>query len=550
MTVAKLQDYFKSIRVLLRSGLMQPGRPDHAVRSLVNFRRYGPFAGVVHHGAARYGDSTAILDEQGGLSFRALDEQSNALARGLNDMGIGAGDVIAALCRDHRGLVLTVVAANKIGARLVLMNTGFAKPQFADVAAREGVSVVVTDSEFADLLDAIPAAIPRVLAWTDDAGATESNGATTIHDLMRGRSTARLPAPPKPGSMVLLTSGTTGTPKGAPRDRIDPLQSAQLLDRIPWPSRGTYCVSAPLFHATGLAIFMLALALGNKVVLQRRFQPEQTLRLIAEHRVSTLVLVPTMLHRIVELSPDVRATWDTSSLKIVFAAGSSLSPDLCKRTAAIFGDVLYNLYGSTEVSIAAVATPRELRAAPGTVGRPPVGCAVRLYDSDRRQITEPGVTGTIFVSSGLSFSGYTDGGHKEMVDGLLSTGDLGHFDADGLWFVDGRDDDMIVSGGENVFPLEVENLLAERADVHQAAVVGVDDAEFGKRLCAFIVPAPSCHRDADEIRAYVKANLARHKVPRDVVFVDELPHNATGKLLRTKLAHVNLDEDDMTDTRK
>lgn len=532
VTVEKLREYAKSARVLLRSGIVEPRRPDHIARSLVSFHRYGPFAGVVNHAAARYGDAPAILDEQGTLSFRQLDERSNALARGLGDLGIGAGDVIAALCRDHRGLALTVIAANKVGARLVLMNTGFAKPQFADVAAREGVSIVLMDNEFAGLLDAIPSEIPRILTWVDDA----ANGSTTIENLIEGQPVTPVAAPPNPGGIVLLTSGTTGTPKGAPRDRIDPLQSAQLLDRIPWPSRETYCVAAPLFHATGLAVFTLGLALGNRVVLRRRFDPERTLQLIAEHRASTVVLVPTMLHRIVELGPDVQAKYDTSSVKIIFAAGSSLSPDLCKRTAAIFGDVLYNLYGSTEVSIATVATPQELREAPGTVGRPPVGCRVRLYDQERQRITEPGVTGTIFVSSGLSFKGYTGGGHKEIVDGLLSSGDVGHFDENGLWFVDGRDDDMIVSGGENVFPLEVENLLADRDDVREAAVIGVDDPEFGKRLRAFIVPAPSCNRDADEIKAYVKANLARHKVPRDVLFVDELPHNATGKLLRNQLA--------------
>lgn len=536
MTIAKLSDYAESVQVLLRSGIIEPRRPDRIVRSLISFRRYGPFAGVVNHAAARYGDSTAIIDEHGTLTFRQLDEKSNALARGLIDLGIGAGSVIAALCRDHRGLVLTVIAANKVGARLVLMNTGFAKPQFADVVAREGVSAVVMDSEFAGLLEVIPAAVPRILAWTDDPDGAKANDANTIDALTTGHATTPLAIPRKPGGMVLLTSGTTGTPKGASRDRVDPLQSAQLLDRIPWPSRGTYCVSAPLFHATGLAIFTLGLALGNTVVLQRRFNPEKTLQLIAEHRVSTVVLVPTMLHRIVEQDPEVRAQYDTSSVKIIFAAGSSLSPDLCKRTAEIFGDVLYNLYGSTEVSIAAVATPRELRQAPGTVGRPPVGCTVRLYDQKRQRITKPGVTGTIFVSSGLSFTGYTGGGHKETVDGLLSTGDVGHFDDNGLWFVEGRDDDMIVSGGENVFPLEVENLLADRDDIREAAVVGVADPEFGKRLRAFIVSASSCNRDAEEIKAYVKANLARHKVPRDVLFVDELPRNATGKLLRNQLA--------------
>ena len=283
-----------------------------------------------------------------------------------------------------------------------------------------------------------------------------------------------------------------------------------------------------------------ALALGNRIVLARRFDPESTLKSIAEHRATTLILVPTMLQRILDLGPEVLAKYDTSSLKVVFAAGSSLSPDLCRRTDDAFGPVLYNLYGSTEVAVAAVATPHDLRQAPGTVGRPPVGCTLAVYDEQRRRITEPGRTGTLFVSSGLSFAGYTDGGNKEIVDGLLSSGDTGHFDETGLWFVDGRDDDMIVSGGENVFPLEVENLLADHPGVVEAAVVGVDDADFGKRLAAFVVSRTASDLDAEELKSYVRAHLARHKVPRDVVFIDALPRNETGKVLRRQLAERHL----------
>jgi fatty-acyl-CoA synthase len=187
-----------------------------------------------------------------------------------------------------------------------------------------------------------------------------------------------------------------------------------------------------------------------------------------------------------------------------------------------------------------VATPHDMRVAPGTVGKPPVGCRVALYDAQRNKITTPGEVGTIFVSSGLSFSGYTDGRNKEVVDGLLSSGDVGHFDAEGRLFIDGRDDDMIISGGENVYPLEVENLLVDRPDILEAAVVGVEDADFGKRLRAFVVPAEDAERDPQEIKDYVRANLARHKVPREVVFVDELPRNATGKLMRRKLEEADI----------
>lgn len=490
--VRQVHDVVAAALVLQRRGLADLSRPLEALRASRALRRYGSFGGLVSHTAARYGDATALVDEAGTLTFRDLDRTSNALARGLSRKGISAGAVIGVLERNHRGLMLALAAAGKIGARVVLLNTGFAAPQLADVCARENVSAVVADEEFAALLDVLPANVIRIIGW---AGGTPA--LPTLDAIAMDEWTDPLPAPGSPGGMVLLTSGTTGVPKGAPRNKVSPLQSAQLLDRIPWPADSTYLVAAPMFHATGLATCSLGLALGNRVVLTRRFEPETTLAAIADYEVTTLILVPTMLQRILDLGPDVLARYDTSAVKIIFAAGSALTPDLCRRTADAFGDVLYNLYGSTEVAVAAVASPGELRAAPGTVGRPPVGCTLAAYDEQRRKITEPGRTGTLFVSSGLSFSGYTDGRQKEIVDGLLSSGDTGHFTADGLWFVDGRDDDMIVSGGENVFPLEVENLLADHPAVVEACVLGVDDEDFGKRLRAFVVRQSDADLDAD-----------------------------------------------------
>jgi fatty-acyl-CoA synthase len=519
--IAQIRDRLAAARVLARSGMVDLRRPNEAVRAFRAIRRYGAFGGLIGHTAAQYRDAPAITDDRGTVSFRELDQASNALARGLVARGIRAGAVIATLHRNSRDVMVTVSAANKIGVRTVLMNTGFAGPQLADVSARENVSCILVDDEFEDILATLP---PDTLRFTG----------SRLGELTDNQSASPLPAPRQPGGMALLTSGTTGTPKGVPRNRIDPSQSAQLLDRIPWPRDGAYYIAAPLFHATGLATCALGLALGNRVVLARRFDPEATLTAIAEYRVSAVVLVPTMLQRILDLGPDVLTKYDTS-LKVLFAAGSSLSPALCRRTHDAFGAVLYNLYGSTEVAVAAVATPDELHHAPGTVGRPPVGCRVVLYDENRRQVTEPGKVGTLFVSSGLSFTGYTDGGDKEIVDGLLSTGDTGHFDETGLWFIDGRDDDMIVSGGENVFPLEVENLLAEHPDVVEASVVGVDDDDFGKRLAAYVVSRPESGLDADAVKSHVRAHLARHKIPRDVVFIEQLPRNEAGKVLRSQL---------------
>ncbi|MDT7723663.1 MAG: fatty-acyl-CoA synthase [Actinomycetota bacterium] len=532
----KVTETVRSIEVMRQAGLVPFPRLDEGVRSVIAVRKYGPFAGAAHISARRDSRAVGLVDELGPLTFKQLDLRSNALARAWSERGIKPGSVVAALCRDHRGLVTAMLAAGKLGVRLLLMNTGFAKPQLADVAKREHVGALVYDQEFTGLLDAVDADIDRYLSWVDDPEILDGHKTPVLDELIASTDDRPVPVPAKPGGFVLLTSGTTGTPKGAPREHTSPLASAQFLDRIPLRSGESTFMGAPLFHGTGISQFILSFALGSKVVVRRKFDPEETLRGIAEHNCTALVLVPTMLQRIVDLPKETREKYDTSSLRIIFVAGSALSPDLGNRATAAFGDVVHNLYGSTEVAVATVATPEDWRKAPGTVGRAPVGCRVVLYDSDDKAITEPHVIGRVFVGSGLSFAGYTDGRHKEVIDGLLSSGDVGHFDEDGLLFIDGRDDEMIVSGGENVFPIEVENLLVEREDVLEAAVIGVPDEEFGERLKAFVVRSESSTLDTEGVREYVKSNLARYKVPREVVFLDELPRNATGKVLRNKLS--------------
>lgn len=521
----------RGLDVLRRAGLAPITRPDQSLRSLLVLRKLGPIAGAARVAARRDQQAVGLVDDLGSLTYHQLDLRSNALARAFAANGLGSGSVIALLARDHRGAVDTMVAAGKLGARILLMNTGFAKPQLVDVARREKISAVVYDQEFSELIDALDGDLPRILAWVDG----EAGGTPTIEELISGSDDRPLPDPPSPGGLVLLTSGTTGTPKGAPRTVRSPLAAAQFLDRIPLRAGECTVMAAPLFHGTGLSQFLLSFALGSTVVLRRRFDPEVTLRSIQDNRATALVLVPTMLRRILDLGEEILGKYDTSSLRIIFCAGSTLPPELGNRATEAFGDVIHNLYGSTEVAVATVATPEDWRRAPGTVGRAPVGCRVALYDDEGAKITAPHVVGRVFVGSVLSFEGYTDGRHKEIVDGLLSSGDLGHYDEDGLLFIDGRDDDMIVSGGENVFPGEVENLLLEHDGVVEAAVVGVPDDEYGQRLDAYVVTRPGVTVDGEELKAYVKANLARFKVPRDIVFVDELPRNATGKLLRNKL---------------
>ncbi|MGW0640160.1 acyl-CoA synthetase [Nocardia salmonicida] len=539
-TVADVREKLTAVRRLHRTGLIDLWRPRRIKRMIALNNSYGPQAAMISAGAADRPDEPALTDERGVLTYRELDEQSNALAHGLLGQGLRGGEVIGVLARDHRGLVLAMAAAGKAGLRLAMLNTSFAKPQLTEVAVREKVRAILFDSEFAGLVDALPADMPRILSWVDEEH-TLLPGAPTIAMLVSANSSDPLPPPDRPAGFIILTSGTTGLPKGAPRTKVSPFATALVVDRVPFPRGGVVMIATPVFHTTGMGTWTIASALGAHIVLRRRFDAKATLAAIEQHSVEMLVAVPTQLNRILALGPETIAEYDTSSLRTVFVGGAPLPPDLATRWQDAFGDVLYNGYGSTEVAITAVAQPHELRRAPGTVGRAPVTARIALYDSEDRRITAANVSGRIFARTVAPFEGYTDGKTKQIIDGYMSTGDIGHFDADGLLFIDGRDDDMVVCGGENVYPLEVENLLMGRADIADVAVIGVDDADFGQRLRAFVVPATDHEPDAREIKDYVKDNLARYKVPRDVVFLDEMPRNPTGKIVRKALTEYVVD---------
>ena len=261
-----------------------------------------------------------------------------------------------------------------------------------------------------------------------------------------------------------------------------------LLSKVPFRARETTELCVPMFHALGFALGALGLALGSTLVVRRHFDPEVTLDSLEENEVSALIVVPVMLQRILDLGEDKIKEHDLSALKIIFIGGSQLGGELAKRGLKAFGPVLYNLYGSTEVAYATIAKPEELAGEPTTVGGVVRGTIVKILDDDGEEVQQ-GDTGRIFVGNAGQFEGYTGGETKESVKGLMSSGDVGHFDENGLLFIDGRDDEMIVSGGENVFPGEVEELLAGHEAVEEVAVIGVDDEKFGQRLKAFVVTA-------------------------------------------------------------
>jgi acyl-CoA synthetase (AMP-forming)/AMP-acid ligase II len=519
------------LRVLKEAGVVELLRPDKAAKIGVTFVRWGasPATGVAT-AAIHHPNATAVIDERGSLTWEQLHRRTNALAHAFERMGIGYGDGVGIMCRNHRGFLEATLACAKLGASALYLNTMFAGPQLAEVMRREGPKALVHDEEFATLLGGVGEGVQRVVAWC-----TEEADAPTLDSLIASGEESNLKPPPDKPRFVILTSGTTGAPKGAQRSSPDGLFAlAALIDKMPYRSRETMMIAAPLFHSWGFFHFVMSLPTASTMVLRRRFDEEETLRAVQEHRAQVLAVVPVMLQRILQLPEETLDSFDLSSLRIVSLSGSALPGELATAWMDRFGENIYNLYGSTEVAYATVATPEDLRAAPGTAGRPPRGTVVRLYDEEGREVPR-GEVGRIFVGNEMSFEGYTGGGGKEAIDGLLSSGDVGHLDEDGRLFIDGRDDEMIVSGGENVFPREVEDLLADHEAVVEVAVIGVEDDEFGQRLKAFVVVEAGREVGEDDLKAHVKAHLAAYKAPREVEFVDELPRNATGKVLKREL---------------
>jgi fatty-acyl-CoA synthase len=521
------------LKVLAESGILKPYSPIALAKAGKVLKDYGtgPAGGFLAM-ATLIPHKVWVADERGELTFAEVDRRTNALARALQDRGLGEGDAVALMARNHRGFVEATVAAAKIGADLIYLNTAFAGPQLVDVLEREKPTVVIHDEEFTGMLSGADVD-NRVLSYADSE---DDAGSDTLEALIEGQpDDSPLRAPSHHTRIIILTSGTTGTPKGAPRNEAGIDAAISLLSRMPLRQGWTVHIAAPLFHTWGFAHMMLSLLLGHTMVLRRKFDPEGALAAMDDHRCDGAVVIPVMLQRILALPEETLDKYSLATVKVVAASGSALPGDLAISWMDHFGDNLYNTYGSTEVAYASIARPEDMRKEPSTAGKPPWATVVKILDDQGKEVPQ-GESGRIFVGNSLLFEGYTGGGHKEVIDGLMSSGDVGRFDENGLLYVEGRDDEMIVSGGENVFPKEVEDCLARHDAVVEVAAIGVDDDDFGKRLRAFVVLRDGVEATEDELKGHVKDNLARYKVPREIVVLDELPRNATGKVLKRELS--------------
>lgn len=531
------------VRKIVESGAFRLESPLNYAAMANEIVKWGEFGMLPSLNARRHPDRAACIDEEGEFTYKQLDEAAHAVANALLAKGVRAGDGVALLARNHRWFLIANYGAARVGARIILLNSEFSGPQIKEVSEREGAKLIIYDDEYTKAVSKAEPPLGKLRALGTNPDKDEPSGSTdeTLADLIARSSTAPAPKAGKHASIIILTSGTTGTPKGANRSTPPTLAPVGgILSHVPFKANEVTSLPAPMFHALGYLHATIAMFLGSTLVLRRKFKPPLVLEDIEKHKVTAPVVVPVMLSRILDAVEKMHNKPDLSSLKIVFVSGSQLGAELASRALKDLGPVIYNMYGSTEIAFATIAGPKDLERNPATVGPVVKGVKVKILDENGNELPQ-GEVGRIFVGNAFPFEGYTGGGHKQIIDGLMSSGDVGYFDEHNLLYVSGRDDEMIVSGGENVFPAEVEDLISGHPDVVEATAIGVEDKEWGARLRAFVVKKPDAEVDEDTIKHYVRDHLARYKVPREVIFLDELPRNPTGKILKRELREMEVE---------
>lgn len=459
------------------------------------------------------------------------------------DLGVRENDAVALLLRNDFAFLEATHAANAIGAYAVPLNWHASADEVAYMLQDCTPRLLVAH---ADLLGPVRSVIPPdvtvLVVPSPDSLADPIQPGELIWDewLAACPEIDRPPLPPR--SSWIYTSGTTGRPKGVRRAAATPAQSAAMrnLFKAVYGCRDGMrgFVGGPLYHASPNAFARQGLALADTLVLSARFDPETLLQQIDRHRLTTLVMVPTFFVRLLKLSAETRQKYDLSSLELVLHTGSPCPPDIKRAMIEWWGPVLVETYGGSETGIATICTSADWLARPGTVGRAVPGGTIRILD-DRHREVETGVSGEIFARTpaypDFNYHGRDADRRAVEVDGLITCGDVGYLDDDGYLFLNDRKRDMIISGGVNIYPAEIEAVLQSCPGVLDCAVFGVPDDDFGERVHAAVQREPGSHATPDDIRSFVARRLASFKVPKDVQFHDVLPREESGKIFKRKL---------------
>jgi len=494
----------------------------------------GPTAILSVHAAHRP-EREALVDADVRFRYRELDEYVDRLARTLMARGMRRGDKLALMMRNGHRYLLAQWAALRIGAPVVQIGYRLKAGEVAHILDNAEPAVIIHDE---DLTSVIDEAI-KTSGRAPRCGTIKTPREFDALQHERVDATLKPEGDGASAGVMVYTSGTTGRPKGAARNFEKSLHDSVLdfLGKVGVTTNERHLVVCPLYHSAAPAFVAMTYVVGGTVVMLEHFEPEAALAAIARERITSTLMVPTMLTRLAALPEEVRRKYDTSSLRWVMSAAAPLPTETARRIEEWMGPVLYNFYGSTETGIVTLAEPGEHTSRPGTIGRALLGNEIRLLD-DAGHDVRPGEVGEIFVRNSMLVSGYhrdRDATSKAMREGFFSVGDLGRVDAEGYYYLADRKHDMVISGGVNIYPWEIEQHLHTHPEILEAAVVGVPDPEWGESLRAFVVRRPGSSLDTAEIQRFCKSALADYKTPRSVVFLDALPRLPTGKVLKREL---------------
>ena len=525
-------------RVLYQTGILGDVSPKGAVAAVRTLARGagGPSAIFRVH-AAGHPDRVAFKFDGRSFTYAEIDSRIDRLATGLRRRGFRKGDAAVLMLKNRPECIEIGAAMSRIGGAGVAVSWRSTPAELAYVVSNSGARAIFFDVEMWPIVETAHAQCSKVAADAlFSVGGTIADK-TTTDELMAQAADGELSE--QEGAVIIYTSGTTGRPKGAVRN----FGSGQLegffafIGETPMRVDDRHLAVCPLYHSTGLGFTGMSLALGATIVILREFEAEEFLRAIDREKITTTAIVPTMLHRLMALPDEVFRRYDLRSLRAVFCGGAQLPSTLAARALDRLGPVLFNFYGATETGLVTVASPDDLRACPGTIGRAVPGAEIRLLGESGREV-RMGEVGELYTRNSMLVSGYHGdeaATASSLRDGFFSVGDLATVDSEGRFQIVGRQRDMVISGGVNVYPAEVEAAIETHASVAQVAVIGIADEEWGERLRAFVVRRPGCDVDAPTLRAWCRDRLSGAKVPKEYVFLDALPANPTGKILKREL---------------
>jgi fatty-acyl-CoA synthase len=485
----------------------------------------------------------AIIWRDRTLTYLELDDRMNRAAAGLQHRGFRRNTSVVIMMRNRPEFLEVQAGAGRLGAAAVSVSWRSTAAELVYLAQHCGAKAIVFEADLWHVVEQAKKSLPQIAARDFIAVGGDAPGCGRYEDDFLARPGAAITHTDgnveEDASVVIYTSGTTGKPKGAvrkfPKDAMH--ASMQFIGETPMRSDDVHLVTCPLYHSTAFGFLAWNALLGGTAVLMDEFKPELFLELVDRHAVTTTAVVPTILHRVMALDPSILAKHDVRSMRGIFTVGAPLPGPLGTQLMDHFGDVLFNCYGATETGLVTMAKPADLRAAPGCIGKALPGNEIRLLD-DRGVDVAPGEVGELYVRNKMLVAGYhndTESTRQSMKDGFFSVGDLARRDRDGRFFIEGRKRDMIISGGVNVYPAEVEGVLEANPEVAEVAVVGVEDPEWGERVRAFVVRRPGSTVDDGALKLWCRERLGGAKVPRDFVFLDALPRNPTGKVLKREL---------------